>query len=131
MAKIWVLDTETKGTGAKLVPLEQEKTPRARTPEPVFVPPKPRERPEPAPEPRRPRTFKVVDVMTREVLAEGVDARATVDILARFRSVVDVGVSVWEHETERWRPLTLGEQKVLWGFRERPVGEPGSEPAAA
>src|SRR3954454_23381205 len=97
MAKTWVLDTETKGTGAHVVPLEDARP--KRPPAKVEVPRKPRPRPQPAPEPRRPRAraesrqtppprpppapeprrpprFKVVDVMTRATLAEDVDGRA-------------------------------------------------------
>jgi hypothetical protein len=124
MAKIWVLDTETKGTGAQMVPLEKViKKKRRGTGAPVFVPRKPAEpRPAPAPEPRPPRRFKVVDVMTREVLAEGASARVTIDLLKEIRSVVDVNVSVWEPEQEKWRLLTLGEQKALWRFRGSPPG---------
>jgi hypothetical protein len=119
MAKIWVLDTETKGTGAQMVPLEKVvKKKRRPAGAPVFVPRKPPEtRPAPAAEPRPPRRFKVVDVMTREVLAEDASARATVDLLNGIRSVVDVNISVWEPEQEKWRLLTLGEQKSLWRFR--------------
>jgi hypothetical protein len=63
MGKMWVLHTETKGTGATVVPLERA-TERS-APEPLSVPrkPKPRE-PEP-PKPRGPVRFRVVDVMTR------------------------------------------------------------------
>jgi hypothetical protein len=49
MGKVWVLDTETKGTGAHVVPLEQVQ----RQPEPAERPVK-RERKR-AGEPRRPR----------------------------------------------------------------------------
>jgi hypothetical protein len=120
MAKIWVLDSETKGTGAQMVPLEKvvrkKRTPK---PGPVFVPRKPRERPLPPPEPKQPRTFKVVDIMSRDVLAEGASARVTVDLLKEIRSVVDVRIYVWEPTLEKWRLLTLGEQKALWRFREQ------------
>jgi hypothetical protein len=120
MAKIWVLDTETKGTGARMVPLDEVlKKKRSRDSGPIFVPREVRERPAPAPEPKEPRTFKVVDVLTREVLAEGASTRATVELLKDVRSVVDVRVSVWEPKRERWRLLTLDEQKALWRFRAR------------
>jgi hypothetical protein len=49
MGKVWVLDTETKGTGANVVPLERAQRP----PEPVERAPK-RERKR-AGEPRKPR----------------------------------------------------------------------------
>ena len=45
MRKTWVLDTETKGTGANVVPLEKV----LQKPEPA----PPRRRPAPAPEPRK------------------------------------------------------------------------------
>jgi hypothetical protein len=64
MAKVWVLDTETKGTGANVVPLEKvqrrpedapERPARAakRPDAPAQRPPKPRK---PAPEPQRTAT---------------------------------------------------------------------------
>lgn len=117
MGRIWVLDTDTKGTGAQMVPLEkvqQKPVPRS---EPLFVPPKPRPRePKPA-EPRTPRRFKVVDVATRAVLADGALARETLDVLGDVRSIVDVNVSVWEPKRSRWRLLTLDEQRALWERR--------------
>jgi hypothetical protein len=76
MAKRWVLSTETKGTGAEMVPLDKAHDgsgPRA----PVIVKP-PRPVPEKPPEPIGPRRFKVVDVMTRQVLSEDAGTRATV-----------------------------------------------------
>lgn len=124
MAKIWVLDSETKGTGAQMVPLEKVIRKKRRTGDrPVFVPRKPAEpRPVPAPAPRAPRLFKVVDVMTREVLAEGAGAAATIDLLKQVRSVVDVTISVWEPKHDKWRLLTLGERKALWRLRDRVGG---------
>jgi hypothetical protein len=66
-----------------------------------------------------PRTFKVVDVTTRRVLAEGAGARSTVAVLEDVRSLVEVNVFVWEPQGDRWRMLTLAEQSALWGFRGR------------
>jgi hypothetical protein len=117
MGKVWVLDTETKGTGANVVPLEKVLTKRSSVAEPLFVPRKPRPRPPEAPAPRRPREFKVVDLMTRQVLAEGASARETVDILSGIRSVVDVSVYVWQPERDRWRMLTFDELRALWRLR--------------
>jgi hypothetical protein len=117
MAKVWVLDTETKGTGAEVIPLEKALKRPSPSGEPFFVPPKPRPRPEAPPEPRRPRTFKVVDVMTQEVLSEGAGLRATLGVLEDVRSVVDVRISVWDPEQARWRLLTLPEQHALWEHR--------------
>ena len=117
MGRIWVLDTETKGTGAEMVPLDQVQRRPARKPEALFVPPKPKPREPEPPAARSPRAFKVVDVMTQAVLANRASARETLRVLSELRSVVDVNVSVWEPSTERWRLLTLGEQRMLWENR--------------
>ena len=119
MRKVWVLDTETKGTGAEMVPLEKVQKKPAPSGEPSFVPPKRRPRePDPA-EPRAPRRFKVVDVATREELADGALARETLSVLGDVRSSVDVHVYVWEPDDDRWRLLTLAEQRTLWERRSR------------
>lgn len=119
MAKTWVLDTETKGTGAQMVPLEKVLR-RAGPEEELNVVSLPRpQRPKPAPEVSPPRRFRVVDVMTRGVLAEGADATATVALLEEVASVVDVTVSVWEPKASTWRALTFPEQRALWDFRGR------------
>jgi hypothetical protein len=121
MTKSWVLDTDTKGTGAEMVPLEKLlERKRARPDAPATArrrPGKPAERPAKPEQPRQPRRFKVVDVMTREVVAEDADARATVEALRGFRSMVDVNVSVWDREAHGYRLLTLGEQTRLWRLR--------------
>src|SRR5690348_5643860 len=92
MSRVWVLDTETKGTGAEMVPLESVL--KKPAPKAIFVPPKRTPR-EPKPRaPRAPRRFKVVDVASRAVLAEGVDARETLRVLGDVRSSVDVHVYV-------------------------------------
>jgi hypothetical protein len=119
MAKVWVLDTETKGTGAQMVPLEKVLKPGAPRSESLYVPAPPRPRPPEEPAPRQPRRFRVVDVMTRAVLAGDAGLRETLDTLRDVRSTVDVRVSVWEPETDTWRLLTLGEQRMLWELRER------------
>src|ERR687887_374775 len=41
MGRVWVLDTETKGTGAEMVPLDKVLRKPAASPEPLFVPPEP------------------------------------------------------------------------------------------
>src|SRR5919202_1857753 len=58
--RVWVLDTETKGTGAEMVPLDTVlKKPEPRR-DPLFVPPKPKP-PEPKPaEPRQPRRLRAL-----------------------------------------------------------------------
>jgi hypothetical protein len=116
--KVWVLDTDTKGTGARVVPLEDTLEKPAPSREPFFLPVKRRPKPPEAPRPRPPRTFKVVDLMTREVLAEDADARETLGVLRDVRSVVDVRIHARDEEGQ-WRLLTLGEQRALWDLRDR------------
>jgi len=120
MARVWVLDTETKGTGAQMVPLDTvTKQPGQPSDKPLFVPRKRRPKPPPEPAPRPPRRFRVVDITSRKVLAEGADTRATLELLGGIRSSVDVNVSVWEPATGRWRLLTLRERGLLWERRRR------------
>jgi len=61
----------------------------------------------------------VVDVMTREVLADGTGTRATIEVLEQARSIVDVTIWVWQPETARWRMLSLEEARALWEYRGR------------
>jgi hypothetical protein len=119
MARTWILDTETKGTGAHVVPLEKVLRKPGPTGEPLYVPPKREPRPPKAPEPKPPRSFKIVDVTTGQTVGEGVDTRAAIGLLEDVGSVVDVRIYVWEPGTERWVLLTLGEQKALWEYRGR------------
>jgi hypothetical protein len=127
VAKVWVLETHTKGTGANMVPLESRQK-QAPESEPVFVKPR---RPaaqavEAAPAPRRPSRFKLVDLMTDQVLAEDVGARQAVAVLRDVRSVVDVRVYLWHERDERWRLLSQREQKALWALRDRAPSAPVS-----
>jgi hypothetical protein len=116
MGRIWILDTETKGTGAEMVPLDTVLK-KPRRDEPRLAAPK-RKAPEATPAaPRQPRRFRVVDVATRAVLADDVGARAALRALHDVRSVVDVHVYVWEADDDRWRLLTLAEQRLLWERR--------------
>ena len=121
MGKIWVLDTETKGTGANMVPLE--KVLEKPAPADTRIRPVPRRKaadharePESA-QRREPYRFRIFDLMTRQVLADDADARATVALLEDVRSVVDVFIDVWDPEAGDWRRLTLSEQKGLWRLR--------------
>jgi hypothetical protein len=114
--RVWVLDTETKGTGAEMVPLEKVLR-RPSSGEALYVPPKRAPRPRKEPEPPRPREFKIVDVTTGAVLGERLDTRAAIATLEDVDSVVDVRIYVWDHRAQRWALLTLGEQKALWRFR--------------
>jgi hypothetical protein len=116
--KVWVLDTETKGTGAEMVPLEKVLR-KPASGESLYVPPKRAPRPPKEPEPKRPRAFKIVDVTTGEVLGEDLDTRAAVAALEDVDSVVDVRIYTWDHRSQKWVLLTLGEQKALWEFRGR------------
>ena len=113
MAKTWVLHTETKGTGAQMVPLEKVEQ-RPSPAKPVFVPREPARRPEPEAQPKAPKRFKLVDVMTRQTLIEEANAREAVSALERVRSFVDVSVYVWQEGEDRWRLLTLAEQRAMW-----------------
>jgi hypothetical protein len=100
-----------------MVPLERTQAKSASDEVPGFF--FPELKPLPEPEPRQPHSFKIVDVMTREVLAEGVDARAAVSALEDVNSIVDVTVSVWDPDDERWRLLSFGEKQALWDYRGR------------
>jgi hypothetical protein len=128
MGRTWVLDTETKGTGAQMVPLEKVLKRPAPATEPFFVPPKPKPREPKPPEPRQPRAFRIVDVATRAVLADDAPAREALQVLGDVRSIVDVHVSVWEPATERWRLLTLDEQRAMWVRRRAPQAPERIEP---
>jgi hypothetical protein len=116
MAREWVLDLDPSGTGAEMRPLDSVLRKPEAKPELALVRRKPQPRPERAPEPRKPRRFKVVDVVTGKVKAEDASTRATVDLLAEVRAVGDVRIYVWSDDAERWRLLTLAEQRKLWEF---------------
>jgi hypothetical protein len=115
--RAWVLDSGTKGTGAEMVPLDKVLKKPAPSREPFFVPPKPRPRPAAAPQPRKPRRFRVVDVVSARVLAEDTDAHATLRVLKGVQRVVDVRVYVWQPRAKKWRLLTMAEQKAMWERR--------------
>jgi hypothetical protein len=119
MGKTWILDTETKGTGAHVVPLEEALQRRSPEQDLAVVALERLPRPTESIEPAAPLEFKVVDIRSSQVLAEGIGVRATVDVLEDIDSVVDVRIYVWARAAGRWRLLTLGEQKALWGFRGR------------
>jgi hypothetical protein len=119
VGKVWVLDTETKGTGANMVPLDRVLKKPGSNAVPGFSLPKLKPPAPSEPKQHRPRRFKVVDVQTREVLAEDVDARTTIAALEPVRSIVDVNVWAWQPERERWRMLSLDEIRALWAYRGR------------
>ncbi len=116
--RVWVLDTETKGTGAEMVPLEKVLRKPGAEPARRLPAPRRRPRPEPAePAPRAPRRFRAVDVVTREMLADDADAATLLAALGRVRSSVDVNVYVWEDDPGEWRLLSLAEQREAWRRR--------------
>lgn len=117
MGTVWVLDTETKGTGANMVPLERVRRKPSGSRERPYVPRKPRPAKSEVSQPKEPRRFRVVDVMTRQLAADDVSAREAVEALRNFRSVVDVDLYVWQPSRERWRRLTFEEGSELWKFR--------------
>jgi hypothetical protein len=118
LAKVWVLDTSTKGTGAEMVPLEKTVEGGAGQGRSALVLEN-REKPRRAtpPEPKGPRRFKVVDVMTRQVLAGDAPVRETVGLLEGIRSIVDVSIYVWEDKARAWQQVSQREKQMLWGFR--------------
>jgi len=120
VAKVWVLDTETKGTGAQMVPLEKVLRQPASEPERRRARALPRRRPRrDAPEPVPPRRFRVIDALSRQVLADDANAPETLEVLRGVEQPVDVSIYVWEHGPQEWRLLTNRERKLLWGFRDR------------
>ena len=116
MAKTWVLDTETKGTGAHIAPLPEGGRERSREAELALVqlarPPRPPRPSEPPPK----ATFRVVDVLGGEVLGEDLDAREAVETLAGMRSALDARVYLRHGENGRWRLLSLGDTRRLWAL---------------
>ena len=128
MGRVWVLSTDTKGTGAEMVPLEKVLKNPAASNEPVFVAPEPKPRePKPA-ESRPPLSFRIVDVMTRAVLADRAGTREALSVLNDVRSSVDVHVFLWQPQAERWRLLTLAEQRTMWDRRQ--LASPPPRPAS-
>lgn len=121
MAKTWVLDTETKGTGANVVPLEKalqragEDRPLATV---TFKRP-PAAAADPSPAPSAPLRFRIVDVFSARELGSDMDLRAAVHVLEERRTVLDSRVYVRVPSSGRWRLLTLDEHKLLWGYRGR------------
>jgi hypothetical protein len=122
---VWVLDTETKGTGAEMVPLErlekERNRPKGKRERIRVISPKDPGSTEPAAEPEAPRVarrFRIVDVRSRRMLAEDVGLSEALEALREVGSVVDVNVYVWHDDEEDWHPLTLAERRTLWGFRE-------------
>jgi hypothetical protein len=118
VGKVWVLDTETKGTGAQMVPLE--KTLRQPASEPARRRARPVPKPAPRsrePEPAQPRRFRVIDAFSRDVIVDDAGLTQTVELLGRVKQPVDVSIYVWEPKAEDWRLLTRRERSLLWDRR--------------
>src|SRR3954454_16934122 len=131
MAKTWVLETHTKGTGANVVALE-DGAPAAAEPaerEPLFVARKPVPKAPAAPVPKPPSRFKVVEITTGRVLAEDAGVRATVELLRdEVASITDVAIWIWREPQGRYVLLTHGEQRRLWELRARAAAPPAPPP---
>jgi hypothetical protein len=120
MAKTWVLDTETKGTGAHMVPLEQTLRRGSEPRKLDTVTLRRSAAPAPAPEAPQPAPlrFRIVDIASGTELAHDVDVRAAIEELSHLRSVLDARIYVWVPQDERWRLLTLDERRLMWQFRD-------------
>ena len=118
MAKTWVLDTETKGTGAHVAPLKRDS---GKAPEELSLvqlhPPESAKRAEQAPP--EPTRFKVVDVLSGRILAQDVSGGDAVRALRDVSKSMDALVYVREGERARWRLLSLADTRALWELRER------------
>jgi hypothetical protein len=130
MAKTWVLETHTKGTGANIVPLEDDSpAPAPAEREPLFVPRKPAPKAPAPPPPKAPSRFKVVEVTTGRVLAEDAGVRATVELLRdEVAGITDVTIWIWREPQGRYVLLTHGEQRRLWELRDRVGPAPAASP---
>lgn len=117
VAKPWVLDSSTKGTGAQVVPLKRAES-RADGTAPLMISAK-RERPAKPPEPVAPRRFRVTDVMTRRVLADDASLADTVALLEEVTRLMDVDIYVRDPRAAKWQLLSRSEQQTLWDFRGR------------
>jgi hypothetical protein len=131
----WVLDTETKGTGAEMVPLErlEERKRLSGERERIRVV-GPKAEPAGGPvfesdEPRVPRRFRILDVRSRQALADDVGISEALEALRGVGSVVDVNVFVWDSDEEEWRPLKMSERRRLWKLRSGGVAPEASAPA--
>ena len=119
MARAWVLDTDTKGTGAQMVPLENVESgaPDGSELNAVRLAAPADGNAADRRMPSGPPRFRVVDVMTQEPLVDDADARAALEALAGVRSVVDVSVYARRPGDADWRRLSLPERRRLWSLR--------------
>ena len=124
MGKVWVLDTETKGTGAQMVPLEKTLKQPAAEPVRRRARPVPKRRPrtreaEPAP----PRRFRVIDALSREIVAEDAGLAETVELLGDVGQPVEVSELRLGAEGERLAPSDEARAVAPLGPQARGLGE--------
>jgi hypothetical protein len=131
--RVWVLDTETKGTGAHIAPMRDDAHGKRAERPLSLVDLGPRDgntdASAPDPAPRAPLRFRVLDVMSSRVLAEDVSAQEAVAALEQVPHSVDALVFVRSPERGRWRLLTVEERRRLWAYRGK-LGAAAHEPAA-
>jgi hypothetical protein len=126
MAKTWILDTETKGTGAHMKPLEPARARQDEERELALVTLERPPRPAPEQPQAEPLRLKVVDVLGARTLGEDVDVREAVRLLEGVRSALDVRVFVRAGADAKWRLIGRDELRTLWGFRgSAPAGRGG------
>ena len=112
-----------------MVPLEKVLRQPASEPERRRARPVTKPRPkQQAQEPVPPRRFRVIDALSREVLAEDANAPETLEVLRGVSQPVDVSIYVWEHGPQDWRLLTNRERKLLWEFRDRRLKRSADRP---
>ena len=85
----------------------------------MWVPPKKTPREAKAPEPPVPRRFRVLDVVTRAVLLDDGSVRELLTLLGTVEHINDVNLYVWEPRDERWRLLSIAEQRTVWERRKQ------------
>jgi hypothetical protein len=121
--KVWVLDTETKGTGAHIAPLKQSGASRKSEPALELVElRRPSREPSTAAADPPSMRFRVRDVMSSRTIADEVDAAEAVAALGQLRSIVDAEVFVRSAPSGRWRLLGLEDRRRLWELRDRAAG---------
>jgi hypothetical protein len=86
----------------------------------LWVPPQKTPREPKPPEPAAPRRFRVLDVVTRAVLLEDGSVGEMLALLGTVEHINDVNLYVWEPAGERWRLLSIAEQRVVWERRKQP-----------
>jgi hypothetical protein len=130
VAKTWILDTETKGTGAHMAPLRPAGGGRAKEGSLALVELKRPARPPRESQSPRPIRFRVTDAMSGRVLAEDVGVRDAVRALEGMRSALDARIAVRSGESGRWRLLGLEQRRELWSMRGRMRAAPAAEEPA-